>query len=554
MPKPTSDSYNPLTHGLEIKRIASLEGSSSAGNLENWNPAELFSREGPITLFEAQLAGLKTIEEAEGRAFLQIPVGCGKTLITFLAPWVVGADRTVLFTPHGVAEQAQDNYLDWDSKLILPPLGLFTYENLSSKKHAELLFDFAPDYIIMDEAHRISNPDNVRFRRLREYVRQKDVPVTVLSGTLLRAKVSKTATLLSLLFEDKSFLPRQELILKKFETIFMGNYSDQEWVRAFREAYKVPSWVGKSTPAIVENARERISEIKGVYIYSHSSAKDIPLTFFTLPVPKDAEIETTLTELKESGELLGQAITGGEELWRLENQVRQGFLYETDWDAIPGGKDFERIADEKLWFKAVAEELRIHACRGYDSPSLIDEWCRNNQDSGLKPKLLDFWRAKEKHAGKPNPPRNIKLVSSYYVDWLFRVLETMSRPTVIWVRSDALEIALASKLPDIKDTEFGRGSQEHCYAKIQKYGTGKQLQTFSSAIIADWSREGLTMEQLIARHHREGQSRAVDIFLPQFYGDEESLKKLKESAFNEQAISGAPQKLLLGGWYAGDVA
>ena len=99
---------------------------------------------------------------------------------------------------------------------------------------------------------------------------------------------------------------------------------------------------------------------------------------------------------------------------------------------------------------------------------------------------------------------------------------------------------------------FGAGDERiktykgPCAASVRAHGTGKNLQQFNEALIMGFPSSGKTVEQLLARLHREGQK--ADLVKFNFYAhSKENLdaleKALGDAAF-VKATSGSDQRIL----------
>src|SRR5690242_13531462 len=93
-------------------------------------------------------------EAIENRGlFAGLPVGAGKTLITWLLPIVLGAKRSVLCLPAGLREKT---WLDFESYHNIwhtpsPPPQLISYESLTQTSSVDLLQRIDPDLLMGDE-------------------------------------------------------------------------------------------------------------------------------------------------------------------------------------------------------------------------------------------------------------------------------------------------------------------------------------------------------------------------------------------------------------------
>ena len=115
-----------------------------------------------------------------------IRVGGGKTLITYLAPTMVGATRPVLLLPAKLRAKTLRDFEElgrhWSAGAVPK---ILSYEKLGHPGGADDLQALEPDMIIADEVHRLKNLRAACTRRVGRYLEGREGVVFVgLSGTV----------------------------------------------------------------------------------------------------------------------------------------------------------------------------------------------------------------------------------------------------------------------------------------------------------------------------------------------------------------------------------
>jgi len=148
-------------------------------------------RGGSMELWPVQAAALSELCEWKG-LFGQVLAGGGKTIITIMAPWMVGAKRPLLLVPASLRDQTLRVAIPKLSKHWKIPHGLriLAYSELSLAKNATILDRIQPDLIIADEAQMIAAHKSGRTRRVRRYMNDHpETMVVALSGTITRRSI-----------------------------------------------------------------------------------------------------------------------------------------------------------------------------------------------------------------------------------------------------------------------------------------------------------------------------------------------------------------------------
>jgi len=144
--------------------------------------------------------GLQVLRPIQSQALLEmwacqgligpIGVGLGKTLILFLSPICLASKKPLMIVPASCHDQILSMYAEALPHWNLPPLDIWTYSMLQSRRGEEILRSKAPDAIICDEVHYLRNPKSGRAGRVLRYLHDyPDTQFVGVSGTLITTSV-----------------------------------------------------------------------------------------------------------------------------------------------------------------------------------------------------------------------------------------------------------------------------------------------------------------------------------------------------------------------------
>lgn len=146
-------------------------------------------RNGTENLLRGQQASV-LIEGYEYGCIAPIPVGAGKTLPTFLLPFLINAARPMLMVPAALREKTKRDFADYaqDWRVRLPEI--VSYEEMYRADRHDLLTRRMPDLLMADECDPLMN-DNACARRVRRYCREHRPRFVPMSGTLIGDKLER---------------------------------------------------------------------------------------------------------------------------------------------------------------------------------------------------------------------------------------------------------------------------------------------------------------------------------------------------------------------------
>jgi hypothetical protein len=220
--------------------------------------------------------GASLVEVSEnGGGFLGLPVGTGKTLITYLLATVLGSLRPLLIVPGaGLRDKTNHEFAalrrDWREPHTMPRV--VTWQELTTEgAHDFLERRMQPDLIMIDEADEAANADASWVRRIDRYIlAHPETVVVLLTGTPGRKSIMNYWHLLCWALRERAPVP-----LTRGEA--------NEWALALDEARGRnpvrfrPGPLGTTTEHARAWYRTRLAETPGVVIVDGDSCA-APLT------------------------------------------------------------------------------------------------------------------------------------------------------------------------------------------------------------------------------------------------------------------------------------
>lgn len=459
---------------------------------------------GSMTLRPIQAVALLEIGLARG-GFLPIRVAGGKTLISLLAPTVLGSERPLLLVPAKLQEKTRRAWKHLAQHWrIHPSIRILSYELLSRVQSRELLEQWRPDAIICDEAHKLKDRKIGTTKRVRWYLDSHPGTAFVdMSGTITKRSIKDYAHRAGWALGAGSPLPHD---WRDLET-WSGVLDEQSG------AWRSPEYSGDPDPGalallgpgpIREVFRERCHATIG-WVATRESELSIPVLgdVERLPVPK--AVASALSHLRNTWTSPDEEeqYDYAPEVWAHARQIGLGFWYAWDPPAPPEWKRKRKAWGQ--WVRHILENNQrrlatpldvANACdQGHypDAFAALEEW-REIRDSFV-PNTKPVW------------------IDSFAVDWAARELAAPD-PCLLWTehRAFAERISAETGVPFYrgggKDGQ-GRSILDHrrgpAICSIKAIGEGFDLQAFSRNVVASAPTSGRDWEQLLGRTLREGQ-------------------------------------------------
>lgn len=528
-----------------------------------------------------QSEALAAIRDADG-GLCPIGVGHGKTAIACLVGAVLEAKFVLVLTRKVLIPALEETFKMLRRHFRVVPILPMAYSQLSRPQSSSTLDRIAATYhpreivIVADEAHALANADTATVRRFRRFFETCPARFVALSGTITQKSIADYAHLAEQALGRYSPVPRPskgEAEVKAWCAVMDrdGKPGPKEWstLGPFLGAWGEPvpgggqyTLTGETRLAWARKAlQSRLRDCPGV-VCTQEGSLGASLTITELEGPEPgAEIADMLDALLRDGvDPRGDAMPSDDDLWRVGRHLSAGYYKKWIW---PNGvKDLEWLQARSEWHRACRAELKARAREGYDSPLLVWNETKRRSEDGETSHLILAWRDWVKVKSRPAPPSVDTWVDTYLVEhaveWARRYEATHKEPIIVWYESPAVGSAFALLgLPvygaDTRIPEAPPGKT--IAASWRSHADGCNLQhAWRSSLIVEPTSSGKTIEQLIGRTHRQGQTAdEVKVFA---YTHTKPFRQAWASAkkgarYIEDSLGNA-QKLNFATWIKGD--
>lgn len=456
------------------------------------------------------------------------------TLITLLAPTLIGAERPLLLVPGSLRQKTINDSKRYRAEgwLVHPRIELVSYEQVS--RNPELLLSIAPDAMFCDEVQALKNVKAGVTRRVAKYMKLHSATKFMgLSGTVSTRSLLEFWHLLmwalrpNLMPIPRNYGEAQEWALAVDEKIEEhARMAPGALITVLGKGIEVPSDTPEHLRELVHarmSVKRRLHETAG-FMHTSQLSCDASASMEIIHPPKSAIIDNSIQELRaqlalsqedEHGELLLRPA----DVWAKARMKAQGFDYE--WSPPPPDEWRER---RRYWHKLIRWALEAHG-RTLDTPmdvaKAIDRGILDKPfdvspdpekpDPRLPKDILGAWRAIA-------PTYKYELIPHWFdesrVRWVAqKYLVDESEPWIVWVE----HIAVGRKLAEISGRPFhhskgidqwGRhieSARGPIIASVDANHRGMNLQQYCRNFIMSAEPTGKTWEQLFGRTHRQGQ-------------------------------------------------
>lgn len=509
---------------------------------------------GFMKLHPVQAAALGDLHDFGG-LFAPIIVGGGKTLISFLAPAILEAERPLVLIPAKLKKKTESEWWLLSVHWRLPPVRIETYEKLGRVENVDLLETYRPDFIFADEAHRLKNTSAGVTRRVNRYLQHAECRVALASGTITNKSLKEYWHLLRWsLGPELMPMPREWPEMMEWASAL--DVQSNEAVRTAPGA--LSEFAGHKGHVSLEAAREgyrkRLVESPGVVATSNSNVAGCSLSIAGVDLPKLDVLGPHYKQLREDWQTPdGWDFSEAIDLWRHARELVCGFY--NVWDPRPPKLWMQR---RRNWHRFVRQTLKH--LRQYDTELQVSIACSKGhldsfvevEEPGEKPRYADVfkeWReVRDTFVPNAVPVWVDDTALNYAAKWL------EEHDGVVWVEHPCFGEKL-EKLCGVP--YYGRGglnskkemierARGKAIASVLANGEGRNLQHWSEALVVSCPPNGKAIEQLLGRHHRPGQEEdevSFEFVLACKEQVEGFHKALREAEYIEQS-TGNMQKLM----------
>jgi hypothetical protein len=446
---------------------------------------------------------------AEHGGFFGLPVGQGKTLISWLLAVMFQSRRSMLIIPAALRDKTIADFASYVGTWREPnPWPRITTREELSVESGQLTLDrLEPDLIIIDECDDLANPKSAASRRIARYLeKHPECVVVCMSGTISRKSIKGYAHLLRWCLRERAPIPRTagelELwaaCLDDFGSRRINNVAPGPLGGTLRDAR---TWF-----------RERLTQTPGVVIVDEDSAGDVPLTVRVRLAREDATLDAHFaTFLRTLENPDGMPVSDPLSRWRFDAQLGTGLYLRF---VAPGPPQEWRDAR-----RAVAALVRDATDASQRTARPIDTEAQVLRRFASDPVVVRWLRACEKH-GAQFPTEAVWLTDSAIqsaLDWL----RESDMPGIVWcgITEFASALAVASRLPHYgpegKDARTGAklhvaDPRSSMVASWHANKKGFNLQAWRRHLIVYPPQSAKYLEQVFGRSHRAGQTEAVTV-------------------------------------------
>lgn len=490
---------------------------------------------GTMRLLPAQAAALADIAQENG-AMVPLGLGEGKTLVSLLAPVVLGSERPLLLLPAKLVSKTRREMLEYAKHFrVAMHLRIESYERVSRSGTTDFLEQYNADLLIADEAHKLRNPRSGVTRKVRKFI-EKALPKCVfLSATFVRKKLADWAHLADWALHERSPAPRKlGTVIAWGTALDEGASGDPGALYEFGDPPAAAYAVKVSrTPGIVSTVNADIGT--ALYLSEYVTEYSGKLA----GALRDLEYDYTLPT--------GEVLTDPKNVARAMRQLELGFYYR--W-VTPAP---EAWAEKRLaWSQFVRHTLRyvhtydteleirqaaLRGSLGRDGRAVCEDWY-STKDT-FKPDTECVWVDTSPIERIAAAGREAPMLIAIHHSEAGRQFERLGIP--YYGQGGYSESG--------RFVEDEQGDRSIAIS-IESNKEGRNLQQFSRILIAELPRDNVTVEQLIGRVHRTGQQQDECLIL--FHLSTEAaraaLARLKAQALYQAEIERKPKKLLKGTW------
>lgn len=473
------------------------------------------------------------------------------TLVSLLAPVVKFSQRPLLIVPAKLLHKTEHDRAKLSKHWALPKfLRIMSYEWLGRAQAADALEAYKPDFVILDECHKVKNRHAAVSRRvIRFFQTHPEVQCVALSGTITKRSLFDYAHMLKwCLSPKKTPLPLRHADLELWADALderKGNpgevrRADPGALEIFCNEEEKKIWDhGDKRRAARSAYRRRLIETEGV-IASYETPIDATLTLSAVEPAVSAKVEEAFEKLRRTWETPdGWPISDGLTMARHARELALGFFYV--WDPRPPRHWLDARREWCAFVRKVLKhshklDSELQVRRAYPDDPLLKKWQAVAKD--FEPNTKPVW------------------LDTSVLEWCAAWAE--ENKGIVWTE----HTCFGERLQEHGLTYYGKRGEDSMgrpieahepgtplVASIASNAEGRNLQAWSDNLITSFPPGGTLAEQLLGRTHRPGQEAdevSFDIVVTCAEHVGAFWQAWKDASY-VQASTGAPQKLLLAG-------
>ncbi len=516
------------------------------------------------------------IDEAIKRdgAYLQLPVGSGKTLLSYLFGYIFESERPVLVVPNNLIEKTTLEFQTYRKYWVRPPrppriIGLrelvkrqnFISAGANGKRPKNLLERIKPDLFILDEVDMLKNQNSSMVKRLARYIDKHNVRTIAMTGTGGRFSILDISHLITWALKERAPVPLDyaELCVwadaiderKRFEgfgSLRKRRTQPGALLELIDLTRKDVGLVKGQDPDDIEEIgyaraafRKRLTSTVGCII-SDTDSCDKPLTIKLVRAPHDRVIERHFKAFRDhSITPTGDDVIDSLTYWALESAIGEGHC--PRWKKPP---PLWWSEPRKMYAKLCAQVIKRTAW----SENPLDTAGAVRAEFGDHEIVKEWEAVKKKWKGKRETVWHSYSVVEAAADWVEK------NHGIVWVKSLAFGAALSDATGLAFYGEEGRDAKGRSIERdngkrsvicsVASNMRGRNLQDrWHRNLVVGGVQSARYNEQLYGRTHRFGQLHPVHVeILLTSGGSLYSFERAKVEARFVHATQGHRQKIL----------
>lgn len=446
---------------------------------------------GTMTLRPLQALGLVEAHDHEGLMAL-LPVGEGKTLLSFLLPVIMKAERPFLLVPAALVAKTMTEFRElaehWQPH---PNFRIDSYQMLSRNEHT--LTAYAPDLIIADEVHKLKDPRAACTKRVYRYLRAaakegRKVKFCGMSGTIANRTFRDWWHL-----QQWALPPRLQPLPFDYKTLEAWDDALAEKRRTRRPVGALSAFGGHDAATVRTAFGKRLRHTPGIITAEASEvAASLEIELLRFKVP---EIDAPLKEMRATWATPdGREFCEAVDMWRHARELANGFYYR--WKYPPP----DDWADARREFNAYVRGVLGHS-------RTLDTAMQVAQAHAGAEEVVTWQAIRDSFTPETEPVWLSDTVIEYAAEWAKRT------GGLVWCEHIAVGARIESRygLPyfgELGTNSMGTTINEHrgpAAVSALAVSTGFNLQRYTDNLVLNATPTGKQWEQMIGRTHRYGQ-------------------------------------------------